>query len=279
MMDLNSKLDVMIWNAQGIQKKSHEFFYFLHENSIDISLVSETHLSSNDSCSHPDYFTYRLDRNDDCRGGGVAIFIKRNVKHRLLTCPQTQVIEALSIEVMVGSKKFNVFSVYFRGSKSAQVTRKFKADLASFMVNPNFLIGGDFNAKNVAWNCPSNNSAGKALQQLMDGEDILIHFPNSPTHFPQNGNRPSTIDLILTRGFPNPSTLATDDSLTSDHVPVLCSLELSVERIPEIRSFIKDFSRADWEGFRTSIDSNIGSYIELDLPDVTEEIIDDSVAN
>lgn len=145
------------------------------------------------------------------------------------------------------------------------------------MTNSNFLIGGDFNAKNVAWNCPVNNSAGRALQQLIDGEDLLIHFPDSPTHFPQNGNRPSTIDLILTRGFPSPSTLTTDDSFTSDHVPVLYPLNLNVERLPVTGSFIKDFSRADWEGYRTFIDSNVGNSTGLDLPDVTEEMIDDSV--
>lgn len=192
----SNQLKIMIWNAQGIRKKSHEFFYFLHKNSIDIALVSETRLSSGLSCSHPNYCTYRLDRKDHFPGGGVAIFIKRSVKHKLLPCPRTQVIEALSIEILQGSKRFNVSSIYFPGSKSAQVTQKFKTDLAGLMAGPNFLIGGDFNARNVAWNCVRSNSAGRALHQLMDSEYFLMHFPDSPTHFPHNGNSPSTIDLI-----------------------------------------------------------------------------------
>lgn len=128
MMDPSRKLRLMIWNAQGIRCKIHEFFYFMTENSIDISLVSETHLSSGVSCSHPPYFAYRLDRND--RGGGVAIFIRRCIKHKLLSCPQTEVIEALAVEVNHENRRISIFSVYFPGSKSAQGTCKFKSDLS-----------------------------------------------------------------------------------------------------------------------------------------------------
>lgn len=131
-MGVNSKLKLMIWNAQGIRGKVHEFFYFLQKESIDISLVSETRLSNVISCSHPDYFTYRLDRSHG-QGGGVAIFVKRNVKHKLLPCPQIQIIEALSIEVSHGSKKFNIFSVYYPGSKSVRSVCKFKSDMAGLM--------------------------------------------------------------------------------------------------------------------------------------------------
>ena len=43
-MDQVNKTKLMIWNAQGICKKKFEFFDFLKVNSIDVSLVSETHL-------------------------------------------------------------------------------------------------------------------------------------------------------------------------------------------------------------------------------------------
>lgn len=206
----NNQLKLMIWNAQGIKNKIHEFFYFLQNNSIEISLVSETHLSSIVSCSHPEYLTYRLDRDDGHRAGGVAIFIKRSVKHKLHPCPQTETIEALGLEVFSGTKRFNIYSIYFPGSKNAQQTLKFTRDLNILSSGSNFLIGCDFNARNVAWNCLRNNSTGKALQQMIESDDLLIHYPDSPTHFPHNGNNPSTIDLMLSRGFPNPLDISTD---------------------------------------------------------------------
>lgn len=140
------------------------------------------------------------------------------------------------------------------------------------------MIGGDLNAKNIAWNRLCNDSVGRALQQLLESDDLFIHFPDSPTHFPQNGNRPSKIDLMLTRGFPNPSHLTTDDSFTSDHVPVLCSLNLNVERISDAASYVKDFSRADWDGYRDFIDSNIVDFTHLEVNGVTEGAIDNSVS-
>lgn len=280
MMSANSQLNLMIWNARSIRKKSHEFLYFMRSRSIDISLISETHLSSELSCSYPEYFTYRLDRPDDGKGGGVAIFIKRNIRHKLLPCPQTEVIEAIGVEVYHKHKVFTIFAVYFPGSKNAATTSKFKRDLEILSRGPNFLIGGDFNAKSVSWNCFVNNSAGRALQQMTVSEDMLIHFPDSHTHFPDNGNRPSTIDLILTRGIVSPSKPVTDDSFTSDHLPVLFSMDLSLNRTSTTGTFVKDFSRADWNGYRKFISSNISkNSIDLIQSDITEEKIDAAVTN
>lgn len=139
----------------------------------------------------------------------------------LLPCPQTKVIVALGLEVFSGNRRFDVHSVYFPGSKSAQTTREFKHDLSILSSGSDFLIGGDFNAKNVAWKCLRNNSAGEALQQLIESDELLIHYPNSPTHFPHNGNRPSTIELMLSRSFPIPLDVTTDDSFSSHHLPVM----------------------------------------------------------
>lgn len=167
----------------------------------------------------------------------------------------------------------------FPVQKNAQTTRKFKSDLDVLTSNSDFLIGGDFIARNVAWNCLSNNATGKALLEKIESEGPLVHFPSSHTHFPQNGNRPSTIDLILTRGFPYPSHPVTDDPFTSDHVPIFCSLDLSVERFPDAERLVKDFSKVGLEGYRNFIDSNVyADPIDLKHPDVTVEDIDASVS-
>lgn len=270
-MDQDKQLKVMIWNAQSIHKKRHEFFYFLRENSIDISLVSETHLNSDLKCFHPDYLTYRLDRICDHSAGGVAIFIKRGIKHKLLQCPRTQVIEALGLEVCSNNKKFNIFSIYFPGSTNANEIRKFKHDIEILASGSSFLVGGDFNAKHFTWNCAKNNSAGIALKQLLDNNDFFIHYPDTPTHFPHNGNRPSTIDLMISRGLSTPSDLITDDSFTSDHVPVLCTLKLDVKRSIDPKCYYKDYNGTNWDDFRHFIDSSI-STSSFDLENANADV-------
>jgi exonuclease III len=58
----SSKLKVMTWNANSISPKKHEFFDFLLSNEIDIALINETFLKQGTPFSHPEFKSYRLDR-------------------------------------------------------------------------------------------------------------------------------------------------------------------------------------------------------------------------
>lgn len=140
----------MIWNAQSIRPKFLEFFYVLWLKSVLVSMVSETHLKDDDSFYGSDFSTFRLDRGDGRRGGGVALFISKRLKHKLLPVPATQVVEAVAAEVWLSNRWLIFVSIYFPGSDDPQVLRKFRADIRLLMsLGSNVIIGGDFNSRHT----------------------------------------------------------------------------------------------------------------------------------
>ena len=123
-------------------------------------------------------------------------------------------------------------------------------------MNRNFVVLGDFNAKHTAWNCTSNNRAGKTLYNMIHTSNFVIHHPDSFTHFPHCGSTPSTIDFALTNGqfiFSNVYTL--EGQLPSDHDPVVFHIECNPsDEMPDAKP---NYKKADWKNYHTIIDNQL----------------------
>lgn len=257
-MTLNSSnLKLMTWNAHSIRPKRLEFFDFLIDNQINICCISETYLSSNDSFFNPNFFVYRLDRDSAERGGGVAVVIDRKIRHILLPCPETKIIEAISLQIFFDNESFILTSVYFPGSTSADCTRIFKEDIQHLTsLHPSHIITGDFNARHTYWGCVRQNQAGKILYEEMCSSQFSIFHSDSPTHFPENGGNPSTLDFLLVVGELVPSELLVHDELSSDHLPLTWSLEGSAALRNAEVSF-RDYANANWTRFSLRVREKI----------------------
>lgn len=120
----------------------------------------------------------------------------------------------------------------------------------------NFIVLGDFNAKHIAWNCSSNNRAGKVLHKMLHNSNFVIQHPHSHTHYPHCGNKPSTIDFALTNSpmlFSNIYTL--DNTLPSNHHPVVCIVEgFSMENKVSSKP---NFEKADWNKYSRSVEEQM----------------------
>lgn len=55
-------LCIVTWNACSLRAKTIELADFLRKHTIDVGLLTETHLKSGDSCWLPDHNIIRLDR-------------------------------------------------------------------------------------------------------------------------------------------------------------------------------------------------------------------------
>ncbi|KAJ8897391.1 hypothetical protein PR048_002737 [Dryococelus australis] len=78
-----NELKILLWNPNGIRNKDYEFARFMLIEDIDIALITETRLNPTKRLSLPNYSICQTDRQDST-GGGTAIFIKNNTKHRPL---------------------------------------------------------------------------------------------------------------------------------------------------------------------------------------------------
>lgn len=255
------KFKIVVFNAQSVRNKKFELFDFIRKEKADVAFITETHLSAEDSCSDPDFSVIRLDRDDGRKGGGVALILRRGVEFRVLPCPLTEIIEACGAEVETPRGWISLVVAYFPGSRNAAMLRTFAQDIQLlFDLYPRAVIAGDFNARHNYWGCSRGNSAGDALFHKVMGSQVELYFPPEPTHFPHDGGTPSTIDLVMSKRVPVFSTPWTDPSLSSDHVPVMCELDLEAPEINAAPRLVKDYANTNWTAFATVVRRELADF-------------------
>jgi exonuclease III len=138
-------LNVMTWNADSISPKKYEFFDFLLSNDIDIALKNETYLKQGTPFSHPDFRCYRLDREGARTKGGVAILVRQNLPHSLISSFRTKVLECIGISVSSPTGEIHFISTYHPGGRyTAEDIRNFKSDIQLLTSSrTSFFICGD----------------------------------------------------------------------------------------------------------------------------------------
>lgn len=268
----NNTLNIMQWNAQGITtfEAAAQLSQVLNKEKIDIVLLSETMLKEQHKLFLNGYKIYRRDREAN-RGGGVAIAIKTSIKHHALPEIKTVCTENISISVDLNGKKLIITSAY-----CPKYQPGFDKDIKK-LTNPrhDFLVGGDFNAHNSAWNCVENNSAGNILNGLQLQYNFMVYFPNSPTHFPNSGTTPSTIDLMLTNSTAYISQPLALDELMSDHSPVIYTIDACATKQSPFK--VPDFSAANWKKFQEYLDANLDPNADFNSSEVSTQSIDDAL--
>lgn len=266
---------IVIWNARGIRHKQIEFFDFLQRNKIDIALITETWLTSDIRFSHVNYACYRQDR-ESVIGGGVAILINKNIKHSIAHMPKLDVIEALCVEINVeNSLKFKICSAYFPGRRSTSERKiLFRRDILKlFRQNSDFLIGGDLNCRHQSWGCLRANCWGNILNDILATHSRLSLLNTmEPTYIPSNASQnPSTLDVFITNTnnlFSQPIALS---SLSSDHLPVCTTLNISASANSFVGKY--KYAAANWNRFRSYISNNINiDNLSLSNTNVSHEI-------
>uniref|UniRef100_A0A182FPZ5 Endo/exonuclease/phosphatase domain-containing protein n=1 Tax=Anopheles albimanus TaxID=7167 RepID=A0A182FPZ5_ANOAL len=243
------------WNANGISHHKYELIDFLSSEKVDICAISETFLKPEMKFTIPGYRVYRLDRTSGAKGG-VAIIVKRNINIQLLNCISLKTIEAIGVTAQTSTGPLTFISVYHPGGNNSQPC--FSHDILKLVkIKHKFIICGDLNARHKAWNCESNNWAGKVLFDLMIRDTFSVCHPETPTHFPSDHNRrPSTIDIIVTNIPHILSTPIAPTQLSSDHLPVITVIQnMNHQTVPQNKIF--DYSRANWPLFRKTVSNQI----------------------
>ncbi|GBP55086.1 RNA-directed DNA polymerase from mobile element jockey [Eumeta japonica] len=166
----------------------------MSEHSIDIALIQETYLKPNrpKACSIAGYVQLRTDRTHGSRGGTGLYY------RRFLHCGPINILPLRNMEAtgcrlaMTGHSTLIIVSVYLPSPK-----RLLRRDLtALFALGDAVILFGDFNSKNIRWDCPSNNYNGIKLDELEDRRDFGIIAPSTSMCFPHViTHRSSTLDI------------------------------------------------------------------------------------
>lgn len=258
-----NRMKIMFWNAQGISTKvkQTQLELLLEKECIDILLLAETFLKPHHSLNIRNYIVYRNDRTHQAHGG-VAIVIRKNIPHKVRSPINTALIENVAIEVNINNVSTCITAAY-----SPKYSTHFANDIQALTShNSQFLLFGDFNAKHTAWNCNNNNKAGISLYTTHQLSQFMIYHTPEHTHYPHSGQTPSTIDLLLSNGNVAFDLTALTSHTSSDHAPIICNFDNSVEPIQKI---FYDYKNADWSKYRRHIERNIN---EITFPANANEI-------
>lgn len=239
--------------------------HFLNKYSIDIMALSETHLEQRHRLNIKGYQVYRRDKT--LRSGGVALLVRDVIPHKGVTELKFDGdgIENVCVEL---HDKTVVVGIY--------KNPRYKLDIANlvriFSLGSRMIVMGDMNCVHPSWNCFRTNPSGTVLYRFItDNERVLMHHPDTPTYYPFNGDRPSTIDVVLTRGTGVPNNIRVAEEMNSDHYPVLFEA-LSGLYDNRSRSF-RDLKSTNWRAFRRNLDAALGGITPIRNPDEIEDAL------
>lgn len=203
MASINS-LNLISWNANGIQNKIEELQALIITVKVDVIFIKESRLNNR---KPPKLKNFSCINKPKTANGGLITY-KSNCLH-YYECA-SNITNSESIAITIGG----LCLINFYTSPS-------------FLINTNELnallhlkqktaVIGDFNSKHTNWNNPN----GTALQNFLSGSPFILYNPNNNfTHYPNNGNQQSTVDLAITKNVII-TKIKSEILLNSNHYPL-----------------------------------------------------------
>jgi hypothetical protein len=105
------------------------------------------------------------------------------------------------------------------------------------------LLVGDWNTEHRVWHCRTKNANGRVLYNFLSQHPISISAPNKATSAAFRRGFGSIIDLAVLRNLPLSLTPSLIYSFTSDHLPLLYHIPLTLNPSPPPRKTATDWCR------------------------------------
>ena len=208
-------LHIIFWNANGVRGKTMEIRELLERTQPHALLINETHLKPRMRFGVPGYIVARKDRPDEIGPkGGTAILVRADIHHSRLPDPQTEEIEATSVEIFTDNHPVTLTSVYKRPGNRLR-----RADLQTLFSTSPTIAAGDWNASHTNWDQNSNRDGTRLVDYAADLQ-LEIEAPDEPTHYSSGFGTWSTLDLAVHEGLRGNVAMRVLPELSSDHWPV-----------------------------------------------------------
>lgn len=189
-------MKVLQHNIQSLPKNLNTLNFYLNNNDISVSLLSEIFKYEN-NMRIPNYNIITKTRQDQY--GGVAILIKNHIlfkKIKFVTNFDLVIIQTTNLRI-----NYTLASIYIPpntriGTFKLEVQRIF-----DFLENmPNVIIGGDLNARSTSFGDSTSNAKGIFLQDIISNTNFKILNDGSTTfhRFNDEARQSSVLDLTFT---------------------------------------------------------------------------------
>ena len=220
-----------------------------------MAVIQESKLSpkSKNPCIR-NYTTVRKDRPHG-QGGGLLIFIHRSMTFskqpsspESLSDPQ---LEELSIEAEVGNTKLIISNVYIPPSSSC--SNGSQSSMEHLLTTL-----GDFNVHHPSWYTGSTDTRGRKMAESINISDYGILNWDNPTRVPPNAE-PSSPDVSLPSASLTSCSWQTLLTLSSDHLPILISLQMKTASNPCLRRTYVNLKKTNWDRYRQKVEAALSN--------------------
>jgi len=253
------------WNLQSYRTKFSELKLLLNKIHPVCVCIQETLIR--DRVVHPpsqyNIYTSEVTRQDN-HERGAAILVNKFVKQDELQLRTNLQAKAVRIHL---KKTYTVCSIYL---PHINVTYNDLSNLISQLPTP-FVIMGDMNARSPMWHDVEINEKGRIIEDLLLEHDISILNNHKPTHYHQQTNSYSIIDLSMCS-----SDCALDfnhdvieDLHDSDHYPTQLEIIDNIDIIGRHCSY--NLKKADWSKFY-ELTRTHDMDLDNDIDEVTEAV-------
>ena len=113
-------LRLACWNMDGVRGRKIELEHFLSQHGVDICLLSETFLNSEQTFRLANYVCHRTER--PTLGGGTANLHGRCIVHHSVPVKGLTDLEAIAIQVTLAGRPAIVLAVYLPPSPPVRGT-------------------------------------------------------------------------------------------------------------------------------------------------------------
>lgn len=186
MVTNKQKLNITSYNANSLLDDIYEFYDFLTANNVDVCCVQETCFDETTIIpANSNYRWYILNRyatnSNQRRAGGVAIVVKRNLTHKVISAPSTKLLEVIGLQLATNRGNIEIFSAYLPGGATrTDIDSYYKSDLRLLTQRTSSVfIFGDLNSKHRSWNCVRANRAGNILFTEQQRQNFIVFFPST----------------------------------------------------------------------------------------------------
>ena len=252
--NIDNNLHILQFNVNGLSGKVTQLSHFLETNNIKIAAIQETKLTKNSKL--PDFPNYHLlNKNRTVKGGGgIAFLIHHSLNFQEEKTPpileNDSHLETQTISILGNNQHLQIRNIYLPPRSSCTTPDCAPPwDHISEGLNNTSLILGDFNAHHDMWFSEDNaDQRGRALVDALTTIPYGIINEDLPTRITSQASTAPDLSLasnsLLTTCSWKPEV-----QLTSDHLPIIISLNADIKFNRAKRKNFINFSKANWEGF------------------------------
>ncbi|KAH7684498.1 pol-like protein, partial [Aphelenchoides avenae] len=231
---------VLQLNVNGLKNKAKELEALLTERDILTPKFTN-------------YTTVRKDRTT--HGGGLAILVHHRLvytERALAEVPGDAHLEQMAVDVATKPGHLTIVNVYIPPDSSCEPG--YKPSLTHLLEDgdaSDTLVLGDLNAHDPLWHSTRADAKGTALSEEMLDSNYGVLNEDTPSRLPSAGEPTSPDVSLASSSLLTSAEWQTLVALGSDHLPILITLQSSVEGLFTPRATYVNLGKADWPAFRS----------------------------